>query len=186
MIDIHKLSGRLGNEMFRDAYIYAQMKDGMIPDIYLQSEKYWSTYADEIKARYRAGPTVRSDMLPYVAIHVRRGDYIGNPFYVDLLKTDYYQKAMAEFPGAEFILFSDDIEVVKNLPLFENCHICTVSDPALSLSHMIECKGHIIANSSFSWWGAYLSPHGGKVVAPKQWHPDGVQRTELPSKWIQV
>jgi hypothetical protein len=49
---------------------------------------------------------------------------------------------------------------------------------------MIGAKGIIMANSSFSWWGGYLS--NGKVIAPKEWHPDGIIRTVLPYRFIQI
>ena len=52
MINIHALSGRMGNEMFRHAYIYAQFRDGVIPDIYLQDSKYFEKYAGEIKEMF--------------------------------------------------------------------------------------------------------------------------------------
>ena len=53
---------------------------------------------------------------------------------------------------------------------------------------MAGCKGHIIANSSFSWWAAYIAPQEGKVVAPSalNWHPDGVERTKCPKEWVRI
>lgn len=190
MIDIHKLSGRLGNEMFRDAYIYAQYRDGMIPDIYLQSEKYFEKYKDEIKARY-SNSISRVDG---VAVHVRRGDYVGNPFYIDLVADGYYERAMALFTKKEgpFYIVSDDIEWCKKQEVFRDCSFPytdskdTPFHEAYDLNNIASCTGQIIANSSFSWWGAYLSPHGGKVVAPKQWFTDGAKRIDLPSEWIVI
>ena len=110
MIHPDKLFGQLGNRMFQMAHIYAEAKRGDIPDIYLQDPKYFEDCNDEIKALYRQGV---GKEINQVAIHVRRGDYVGNKFYVDLMKTDYYEQAMALFPGCEFLVFSDDIEWSK-------------------------------------------------------------------------
>lgn len=180
MIPIHYLSGRLGNQMFRDAYIYAQYRDGMIPDIYLQSEKYFEKYKDEIKARYGSGIT----RISYVAIHVRRGDYVGNDFYVDLFEDGYYERAASEFPGQEFLIFSDDPDWCHQQDIFKHYAISRNNSEIDDFNLMASCEGHIIANSSYSWWAAYVSPNKGKVVAPSKWFTDGEKRIDLPSNWI--
>lgn len=180
MVPITKYTGRLGNQMFQHAYLYAQMRKGVIPDIYLQDEKYFKEYAHEIRQMYGVGRT----NLDQVSIHVRRGDYVNNKFYVDLTKTDYYIRAMEQFPDSEFLVFSDDIEWCKNERIFEGCEFSEGKSEVEDMTLMSSCKGHIIANSSFSWWAAYIS--GNKTVAPKQWHPDGVERTIIPNQWIQI
>lgn len=182
MLSTREVIGGLGNLMFKEAYIYAQMRDGQIPDLYVQSPHYFSKYADEIKQRF--GQSIIK--MPYVAIHVRRGDYVGNPFYVDLSQTDYYERAMKEFPNATFMVFSDDIDWCMKQDVFKDCLFSKGKGEVKDLNDMASCIGHIIANSSFSWWAAFLSPHGGKVVSPKLWHPDGVERTILPDKWIRI
>jgi len=181
MIDPDKLFGRLGNRMFQMAYMKAQELEGNIPDIYVQDPKYFDKYKSQIAQMYRGNVSV----TPAVAIHVRRGDYVNNPFYVDLLKTDYYQRAMAEFPQAKFLVFSDDIEYCKTIPLFSQCefyHGTELED----MNKMMSCMGHIIANSSFSWWAAYLSPYSKKIVAPKSWYNDLVERTKCPNTWTRI
>lgn len=182
MIAMHLLSGRLGNQMFRHAYIYAQMRKGLIPDEYVQDEEYFKDYAREIKQIFGSG----IGKIDQVAIHVRRGDYVNNPFYVDLMKTGYYEKAMDEFPDASFLVFSDDIEWCKKQNIFSKCDFVEGNSELEDLNLMASCIGHIIANSSFSWWGAYLCPHNGKVIAPKLWYSDGVERTKCPNKWIRI
>lgn len=174
-----KLFGRLGNTMFQMAYIYARMRKGAIPDIYIQDPAYFDEYTDEIKKWY--GDDIGK--IDKVAIHVRRGDYVGNPFYVDLTQTDYYEKAMAEFPDAKFLIFSDDIGWCKEY-FIGDYEFDETKDEVEALNKMASCTGHIIANSSFSWWGAFISPHGGKVIYPKNWYTDGIERTRCHKHWI--
>ncbi len=121
-----------------------------------------------------------------VGIHVRRGDYVGNPFYVDLSETDYYERAIEQFPPeTEFLVFSDDTDFAEEF--FPEFEVFNGQDELEDLNMMASCSmGNIIANSSFSWWAAYLNPHGGKVVAPKAWHPDGVERTKCPDNWMRI
>ena len=176
MIPMWKLTGRLGNQMFQYAYLYDQFQKGNLPDVYLQDEEFFKDSAQSIKALYGGG--IRE--IDNVSIHVRRGDYVNNPFYVDLMETEYYPKAMAQFPDAEFILFSDDIEWCKNQDIFKGCEFAEGTELE-DLNLMASCRGHIIANSSFSWWGAYLGR--GQVVAPLEWYSDGIERTKCPVEW---
>ena len=168
--------------MFQYAYLHAQVREGKIPDIYVQSEEYFKKYAHEVKAIFGANINI----INMVAIHVRRGDYVNNLFYVDLMQTDYYQKAMDMFLDAQFLVFSDDIEWCKKQPMFENCEFSEGNDEVTDMNLMAGCTGHIIANSSYSWWSAYIAPFTKKVVAPKAWYSDGIQRTTCPTKWIRL
>lgn len=179
MIPITKLSGRLGNQMFQYAYLHSQARKGEIPDVYVQSEEFFEEHKEEIKNLYSQG----IGHLDQVAIHVRRGDYVNNPFYVDLSENDYYERAMALFPNEDFLVFSDDIEWCKKQPIFEDCEF-SEGDEITDLNRMASCKGIIMANSSFSWWAAYLSK--AKVIAPKEWYRDGVERTKLLNSWIRI
>jgi hypothetical protein len=180
MMPIWQLTGRLGNQMFQYAYLYAQARDRLIPDVYVQDEKYFEKYKDEIREIFGAG----IGGIDKVSIHVRRGDYVGNPFYIDLTRTEYYQKAMRMFKNKKFLVFSDDIEWCKRQEIFRGCEFSEGNDEITDLNLMASCKGHIIANSSFSYWGAYLGK--GRVVAPKAWYGDGINRTFCPKEWIRV
>lgn len=177
--------GGMGNLMFKEAYIYAQFRDGNIPDIFVQDEKYFEKYKDELKKRFGDG----IGYLPYIAMHVRRGDYVDHPFYVDLFKDGYYQRAMKEFPlyaKESFMIFSNDIEWCRKQEEFKGCSFSEFHDEVGDFNLMASCTGHIIANSTYSWWAAYIAPHTQKIVAPLKWHPDGVERTKLPANWIRV
>lgn len=192
-----KIFGGLGNTMFQMAYIYAQVRDGNLPDIYLQDEKYFEKYKDEIKAWYSDG-IIKSD---YVSIHFRRGDYLNNPFYTDLTKTNYYDKAIAMFPKERFLLFcadrqegSDDradrLWCEKYLESKGiDFDICEGEDEIKDLNAMAGCKHNILANSSFSIWCGILNPNPDKkVICPieKKYYSDGVVRSKFPEDFIQI
>lgn len=185
------ISGRLGNQMFQFAYIYAQMRKGLIPDVYIQDGQYFKEYAAEIKRLY--GDNI--GFTPYVGIHVRRGDYVGNDFYVDLFANGYYERAMALFPEEEFIVFSDDIDWCKQQEIFKGCAFSEGNDEIEDMNMLASCKHVIIANSSFSWWAAYLNINPlKKIIAPKDWYTlssptDGqkpIPSTVLPDSWIKI
>ncbi len=194
MSDPKKIFGRLGNSLFQYAYIYAQMKRGEIPDIFVQDCKYFDEYKDEIKKLFGEG----IGFLPYVAIHLRVGSnpinpdepkYYDNPFYVNLAKTGYYIDATNLFPGRKFLVFSDDIEFAKTYFEGDQFAFDDSKDDLEAFNKMASCDGHIIANSSFSYWAAYLSPSNDKVIAPTydKWYSDGnTTRTVIPKNWIQV
>lgn len=171
-----KTMGRLANNLFQFAYLYSQVRDGKLPDIYLQDEQYFHKYKDEIKQLLSEGITYDSR----VAIHVRRGDYVDNPFYVQLGE-NYYTQAMALFPGEQFVVCSDDIAWCKQQPMFKDCDFSEGTEEE-DINLIASCAHRILSNSSFSWWGAYLSNHG-TTIAPKQWFSDGVQRISIPKEW---
>lgn len=185
MIELHKLTGRLGNKMFQFAYIYSQMKKEQIDDIYVQDPELFEDFEEDIKHMYGANIPEKTNK---VAIHVRRGDYVRNPFYCDLSITDYYEKAMAHFPNAKFLIFSDDIEWCKEYFEGDEYEFCEEDYDIDAINIMASCVGHIIANSSFSWWGAYISPYTQKIVAPSKdhWYADKVERTKCPNNWIRI
>ena len=184
-------TGRLGNKMFQTAYLYAQVKDGVIPDWYVQDIKYFGKYADEIKKLFGDG----IGFLDYVAVHLRVGknpinpqepSYYDNSFYVNLSKTGYYIDATNLFKGRKFLVFSDDIPFAKTYFEGSKFYFDDSKDEIESLNKMASCDGHIIANSSFSWWGAFLSPNHGKLIYPKLWFSDGVKRVGCPQDWLAV
>lgn len=194
MRSVRQEIGGLGNLLFKEAYIWGQMRDGVIPDVYVQGVSYWKKYQDEIRMRYSLG----IGSIDRVALHIRRGDYLkATQFHVNLWDTDYYQRAVTLFPNATFLVFckdnqsksqdEDDKEwCERNIPLlnvpFELYQHGSETD---DLNAMASCtQGIIGANSSFSWWAAFLNPHPKKqVVFPKKWFVDGAKRTELLDTW---
>lgn len=185
-----KILGGLGNQMFRFAYLYAQMNDGVIPDTYVQDVKYFKKYEKDIRAIFGIGITRRER----VSLHVRRGDYVDNSFYTNLSATDYYERAIEQFPDEKFLVFcadrqpdvddAKDMEWCKEHFQGERFEFFQGKDEVEDFNAQAGCKGHIIANSSFSFWCAYVG--GGKTVAPSAWFTDGRQRVGLPDEWIVV
>ena len=192
MVNPDVFTGRLGNRMFQTAYLYAQIKKGVIPDWYLQNPKYFEGYEEEIKQLFGEG----IGYLDQVGVHVRRAanpvnpnepKYSENPFYVNLGNTDYYERAMAMFPGEKFVIFSDDPQFCKERFKGENIQVMDKGDEVEDFNILASCKHIIMANSSFSFWAAYLCPNETKkIIAPKQWYSDGIERTKLPKEWIKI
>ena len=195
MINPDIFTGRLGNRLFQIAYLYAQVKDGVIPNWYVQDPKYFKKYANEIKQLFGEG----IGYLSQVGIHIRRGKnpinpkepaYSENPYYVNLGDTDYYERAMAMFPEDDFLIFTDDVnwakEKFKDNPRVQ---VMDKGDEVEDLNILASCNGIIGANSSFSWWAAYLCQNPtAKIVFPsvKNWYKDGVERTVCPQDWIRI
>lgn len=191
--------GGIGNLMFKEAFIWAQMREGKIPDIYVQSMKYWDKYQDEIRMRYGNG--VGKDER--VAIHIRRGDYLKvSQFHRNLWETNYYKEAVKMFPMETFLVFCKDNQseqqdeddrawCMDNMPFllpkdrYEFHEHTTESE---DLNAMASCKGIIGANSTFSWWAAFLGDQTKKVVMPKEdrWFLDKKGRCEMPDTWTKI
>jgi hypothetical protein len=138
---------------------------------YFQSEKYFSEYKEDIRKEFTFR-NITEFKVPKktVSIHVRRGDYLSKPEYHPTCTMEYYQKAMSLFPGHKFLVFSDDKEWCLDWFDFPNTQVSLSESAEEELQRMSLCDHHIIANSSFSWWGAWLNTNKNKrVVAPKKW-----------------
>jgi len=136
---------------------------------------------------------IHAASLP-VSLHVRRGDYTLAAEGNIALPLDYYRRAIEfireRFEDTTFFIFSDDIEFARrNLPAGMRQIFVEGNDDLSShedLRLMAACQHHVIANSSFSWWGAWLNPSPEKVVvAPRHWHlsPDSDYPDLLPPTW---
>lgn len=131
-----------------------------------------------------------------VSIHIRRGDYVNNEYAKSrhlVCDHGYYERAIKHISNLEkeikFYFFSDDPEWVKkefsnlNMEVIEGNH----DRPWMDIYLMTKCKHHIIANSSFSWWGAWLSQRDGITIAPKSWFTDGNTMDDLiPDSWVRL
>ena len=173
---------------------------------YWQSEKYFSDHAAAIRqdftlrpervARLDAALLERMQSTHSVSLHIRRGDYVANAAthqYHGVCSLDYYRHAAAQLAEQlrtpEFFVFTDDPAWAReNLQLDFPQHL--VSDGRWQdfeeLTLMSRCRHHIIANSSFSWWGAWLNPRPDKIVcAPKVWFKNSPNDTRdlVPAAW---
>src|ERR1035437_443228 len=151
---LDKNFGRFGNRCFQSFYLYTQFRDGNIPNWYLQDCKYFDKYRAELQQMFGQGQ--KDDRI---SIHVRLGKnpsnpdepaYMNNPFYVDLTSTLYYQRAMNLFPNDRFLIFSDDIEFCTGIFGGFDISFSEGKTEEEDFRAMANCKGRIIANSSFS------------------------------------
>ena len=189
--------GRTGNRMFQCAYVYSQMRKGLIPDIFVQNYEYFDEYREDIKKMFGQG----IGYLPYVGLHLRVGGnpinpeepvYMDNPFYTSMVRTGYYIKALEMFPeneGFKILVFSDDMDYAKGYFTGGRFGFDDATDPIESFNRLASCHHIIGANSSYSWWAAYLNQHkDARIVFPKEesWFADKVERVRLPKEWVQI
>ncbi|MBT8579342.1 alpha-1,2-fucosyltransferase [Polynucleobacter paneuropaeus] len=200
------------NLLLEPHFQYSDILEKKVDQAYLtgywQSELYFKDFVESIRDdfTFKNPLTLENQKLVdrmnssnSVSLHVRRGDYIHNPITMAIhgaCSLEYYSMAIAEMEQAlenpEFFIFSDDINWVKeNLKIsyphtFINHN--TGSDSYRDMQLMSLCKNNIIANSSFSWWGAWLNLNPEKIViAPKQWFATEINTNDLiPMEWIRL
>jgi len=175
---------------------------------YWQSEKYFESVSEVIRGDFVFRHALEGKNLTLaqqmkgcnaVSLHVRRGDYVSDDKTNSthgVCSLDYYRDAvkhmMEHVSLPHFFIFSDDIAWCReHLGLKDHCSYIdhnTGNDSYRDMQMMSLCHHHIIANSSFSWWGAWLNPRGDKIViAPKQWFVSGFNSSDLiPSAWLRL
>ena len=182
-------------------------------DGYFQSPLYFSSITDLVRREFQLAVPLSGDAAGYaaairalpcpVAVHVRRGDYVSNAHTTathGLLGAEYYTAALEIMDrltagAAHYVVFSDDLDAA--LPLFSDRPVLAIRHtgpvlPHTDLTLMQLCQHHIIANSSFSWWGAWLNPSPQKqVIAPRLWFSRATLRTQpvhdlFPAGWMQI
>ena len=121
-----------------------------------------------------------------VSVHIRRGDYVNLQDHHPLQTVDYYEKALDYFPHTPMIVFSDDPEWCKEQSIFQSDDVLISegNSTGIDLYLMSKCNYHIIANSSFSWWGAFLA-NSMQVIAPKNWFNEK-QNTDTSDKYLKT
>ena len=193
-----------------DPNLLKDVKDNTSLHGYFQCEKYFAkhrdkiletltptgyTYAFALNFFNNAGET-EIDPTTCTSVHIRRGDYLKKSEYYNILDKDYYNKAIEESNTENYILFSDDPdwckENFKGDNYFFNQKDCS---PYADLLCMSLCKNNIIANSSFSWWGAWMNQNKDKkVIAPKVWFNPEIKKVNplyedkdiVPESWLKI
>jgi hypothetical protein len=175
---------------------------------YWQSEKYFINYKEIILGLLKFRNPLSIDDLRIaseikekisISLHIRRGDYLNKKVQRVLANCDlqYYADAIklmkSRFGDVRFFCFSDDIDwVVDNLTPYLGDHVIVSHNISEKSSNdmrlMSFCNHHIIANSTFSWWGAWLNTCNDKVViAPKKWFVNGLSDRDLiPAGWFRI
>ncbi len=162
---------------------------------YFQSEKYFKHIESSIKEDFvfrnhilEPCKEIAESFENPVSLHVRRTDYLTNSANHHNLDMSYYEEALKQFDGRQVVVFSDDPEWCKEQSLFSDDRflISESGDNKIDLCLMTFCTSHIIANSSFSWWGAWLS-ESDEVIAPSKWfgpnNSDKETKDLIPESW---
>ncbi len=177
---------------------------------YWQTEKYFEPVANDLRKELTPLNPLAPEAMKWdeqiayapesVSIHLRRGDYVRTPESKEsssIIQLIYYMNAIhamdSSLRAPEYFVFSDDIGwAEEHLPRTNNIHFLAHGPEVPDVNDLIlmsHCRHHILANSSFSWWGAWLSNDPGKiVVAPKIWFPDSNRNTEdiYGSNWVRL
>jgi len=170
---------------------------------YFQTEKYFKHIEDEIREDFTFKDEILkpckemiSSVENPVALHVRRTDYLTNSENHFNLSLDYYSAALKHFDNdRNVIVFSDDPQWCKEQKLFSDDRflVSENTDNRVDLCLMTLCDDFIIANSSYSWWGAWLSTNKNKkVIAPFQWFgktgytKDHNTKDLIPNDWTRI
>jgi hypothetical protein len=178
---------------------------------YFQSPRYWEGIE----------PALRADLVPRrlpddaalartvasmsedraVSVHVRRGDYLTTERALHgVCSAEYYERAIARMrsrvSGAKFFVFSDDLawcrEHFKEPDMTVVDMPSSAREPALDLYLMSRCSHHVISNSTYSWWGAWLDDSPAAIVcAPDRWFNDEqmsarAMRDTVPAQWLRI
>jgi Glycosyl transferase family 11 len=177
---------------------------------YWQAFPYIETIRPILQGEFKTKKSVAEHYQPYleqirsseaVMLHIRRGDYVNSPSaakFHGVLPLSYYQQAIEALllnqPNAHFFIFSDDLPWAKEalpkdlkITFIENSSMPDAAAQELQL--MYECQHHIIANSSLSWWGAWLKKDcSGLVFAPNRWISDSSLDLSnlLPANWQRI
>jgi hypothetical protein len=200
---------RFGRNIYKEPHFhfdknFSCLKDPVFLDGFWQSPFYFQDIESTIRKDFTVKPELVSKVLEKgkeleqrssVAVHVRRGDFTNKAAtsYHGILSAFYYEKAIGlikeKDPSACIYFFSDDIEWVKqNLAVDKNVQfISSFENSAIEDFYlMTKCRHNIVANSSFSWWPAWLNSNPDKmVIAPKKWFVDTTINTNdlIPPEW---
>jgi hypothetical protein len=176
--------------------------DDAILDGFFQSEKYFKSNEKEIKELFRPTDEIVSILNEKynhilndktTSIHVRRGDYLRHPNHHPVQSMEYYKKGieLTKETTNKYIVFSDDIPWCKKMFVGDEYVFIDNEEDYIELYLMSMCDNNIIANSSFSWWGAWLNNNPSKiVVGPSMWFGIAYRgwntNDVLPEGWIKI
>lgn len=146
---------------------------------FFQTEKYFKHVEENIRKQFTFKKKIldvcsnasKNNFENPISLHVRRGDYLKLSHNHNVLGLDYYEKALNQFPkDQQVIIFSDDPKWCKEQKLFKGDRflVSEKNSSYVDICLMTMCSDFIIANSSYSWWGAWLA-NRGKVIAPSKW-----------------
>jgi hypothetical protein len=152
---------------------------------YFQSDKYFRDISGEICALFVLPEPIRAEvtakhaailtpalLADAVVVHVRRTDYVASTTVHGILIGDYYDRAVAEarkYSSGPLLIFSDDLAWCRAQPVFSGAIFVDEPTDYMALYLMSQYRHIVIANSTFSWWAAYMGPQPKTVIAPSRW-----------------
>jgi len=160
---------------------------------YFQTEKYFKHAEKEVRDNFIFKDEIKKDCDELlssvdspVALHIRRGDYTINSGNHHNLTLEYYSNALEYFPNREVIIFTDDPNWASQQDLFSDDRflVSENNSPYHDLYMMSQCSDFIIANSTFSWWGAWLA-NRGKVISPKKWFGPALENNNTKDLYLE-
>lgn len=168
---------------------------------YFQTEKYFSEISEEVKKDFTFKESISSVAKEYlnqidsdeiISLHIRRGDYVNQPWH-GCCPLEYYDKSLSILNSdLPVIIFTDDPKWVLKQNIFESdrFYVSQGNSNLFDMCLMTLCNYHIIANSSFSWWGAWLSS-SKKVIVPERWFGPPLSEQNdtkdlIPERWIKI
>jgi len=201
-----------------DEQLFNKCPDNINLNYYFQSEKYFKHIENIIRSDYTFKDDIVSDCKEIIDqvgdaifLHVRRGDYVATPDHHPVQPIEYYEEALSRFDSdIPILIFSDTLDWVREQKLFDGERFLLSENhvkypnkimlgdgsvqqslvPYWDMCLMSMCKGAIIANSSMSWWGAWLQNGAGKVIAPKMWFGSAYAHYNMndliPDSWEEI
>ena len=201
-----------------DEELFNTCPDDVNLNNYFQTEKYFKHIEKEIREDFTFNDEivqdcneVMSEVGDAIFIHIRRGDYVATPNHHPVLPIEYYEEGLSKFDSdIPVLVFSDTLDWVREQKLFDSDRFMISENhvkysnkiklgdgsvqqslvPYWDLCLMSMCKGAIIANSSMSWWGAWLQNGAGKVVAPNLWFGSAYSHYNMddliPETWEKI
>lgn len=161
-----------------DQELFAAVPDNVNINAFLQSPRYFEHIEGMIKSDFKFKPIIASPAQSLIeslggdviALHVRRGDYVRLRDYHQPLSLPYYEEALSLLPELPVVICTNDKEWVKSEPFFTRPNFTTVdlNDYGEELAVFTLASNVVMANSTFSWWGAWLS-QAKSIIAPKIW-----------------
>ncbi len=181
-----------------DKELFNNCSDNIQLNGFFQSPKYFKNVEEIIREDFKfkkqivnKGNQLLGDFKPTCSIHIRRGDYLTNPNHF-ALGLDYLYEAIEVLDrNTIFGVFTDDLDWFNSINYFNNKNFILFSEltnksTILDLYLMSLCENHIISNSTFSWWGAWLSKPN-KVIYPINWFKDGRSSKDIPCDgWVGI
>jgi hypothetical protein len=183
-----------------DNFTFKEIPNHSYLDGYWQSEKYFIENEKAIKNKLKINDTLKNNIYKKypilqentVSLHIRRGDYLNIQDHHPIQTIEYYTNCIEglDEKNINIIIFSNDIDWCINNLKYKNLTYAVNNTNIEDLYAMSLCSHNIIANSSFSWWGAWLNNNKNKkVFAPKKWFGPSCGLSDsdiIPKNWIKI